>query len=446
MNVKLNHTEYSGVELQGESLFVHLQSGSKRELQSRVKDYAVTVMEQSVHLVVFLLDGTVWHFYGPGELKQERLEIGGPYGRGSLLIADAHGRLHLLYLTVQSKGFGSILRHQIYSGEWSKPILVSTNVFGGSGDTFSAAWGVDGYLHLAYCSYGDGHLYYRVFHPEQGVWSGAVPFSKTRCHQPQFLHTSILCLVWIEEERFSVVKIMLKRESWSKPTIISRPETHGVNVGFCIIPSEVDVLWMQGNEMFKVSLYDLADVTSVDRDGYEYVWTVVKSENGSAMILPVYKPLNQEEVKEVRKIEESEAEEPEIRESEPEKLEVEIPVPMGTEAEAKQMETRLQDALIEKAFRIQQEWEELREEYGYLRMEIGALRREMANWKASLEIPDLNPMHVRLERLERRLLTSLKSKEQQEQNIVQRLGNLEAASAAVKSRRKERPSGWRRVF
>lgn len=427
LNVKVDHPEYSKVELDGDCLFIHFISGVKRELKNGVKDYVVTVVDDLVHLVVFLVDGNAWHYCGTKELEQERLELGGVYGRGSRLVADSNGHLHLLYLTVQSKGCGAILRHQIYADDWSQPIVVSTNVFPGNGNSFSASWHTDGYLHTAYCSHGDGHLLYRVFDPEHRVWSGAVPFSKKQCHHPQFLHTHIMSLVWIEEERFSVVKMMQKRENWSQAKTLSQPETHGSNVGFYITEQEIEVLWMQGNQIYMVSSRELGLPIPLEWDDYEYGWTVVKTESGGSMAIPVYRPVG--------------------RDCKEEPEEQVLPLPTQEDDGRVNEEKKLQEAFIERAFRIQKEWEELREEYGYLRMELGALRREMGQWKAAVQIPDLNPIYVRLDRVERRMLTSLKSQEQQTQDTVQSLNNLQRRVRNLEPKEKDRSTGWwSRVF
>lgn len=53
MFIKVDHPEYRGIELVGESLLIHFMHGESRTLQEQVKDVAVSVQSQTLQIVLF---------------------------------------------------------------------------------------------------------------------------------------------------------------------------------------------------------------------------------------------------------------------------------------------------------------------------------------------------------------------------------------------------------
>ncbi len=98
MFIKVDHQEYRGIELVGESILIHSMHGDSRTLQEQVKDVAVSVQNGILHIVAFLEQDYAWFYTGSKTLERERIELGQVYGGGGgRLIADGVGNSHLLF-------------------------------------------------------------------------------------------------------------------------------------------------------------------------------------------------------------------------------------------------------------------------------------------------------------------------------------------------------------
>ena len=429
MLIKIKHPKFNSVELRDGSLVIHSMQGKAIMLQENVKDVAVAVAGGFLRIVAFMGKTYAWCFSGEDDLRSERIDFELPCAGGGRLLADGQGNTHLLYFANQAVGSGSLLRHQIFTDQWSVPQTVSTNVFAEK-SSFSASWHGDGYLHLVYCCHQDQPLFYRVYDLERRVWSGAVVFSEERCSRPQFISTpEKLYLFWQEERDRTVLRVRSKKENWSPAAQVSSGDGHAANVGFSWQGDEWKVYWGEEGRLF-VSPFDRwTERQALPRGDFDYVWQVEGSQT-----LAVYQAKGEPEA-EVKL-----AEEPTAPPAEPEP---EKP-PLSEEEQARRSEeARLQAAFMEQAFRTLQEWERARE--------------EMARWQRELKLPDpvdLAPLLTRIERLERRTVNLQQSQEQNkklwqnslaqaEQNISRLRTRLQALEESERSRSQ---SFWQRVL
>ncbi|NLL43733.1 MAG: hypothetical protein GX251_10390 [Firmicutes bacterium] len=433
MLIKIRHPKFNSVELRDGSLVIHSMQGRARMLQENVEDVAVDVTDGVIRVVAFLDKTYAWCFSGRDDLRSERIEFDLPYGGGGKLTADGRGNIHLLYLAKQAVGSGSLLRHQVYTDQWSIPQTVSTNVFADK-SSFSASWHGDGYLHLVYCGYQDQPLYYRVYDLERRVWSGAVVFSEARCSRPQFIPTpETLYLFWQEERDNTVLKVRSKKENWSPVAQVSTGDGHAAAVGFSRQNNEWKVLWGEESR-FYASLFDhWSDRQVHRREDYDYIWMAEGSQT-----LALYQVKAEEVLSEQTKEESAELKEP-VPEASPPPVPKKDPVLARQESE----EAKLQAAFMEQAFRTLQEWEQAR-------AELARLQREFK----MPEPVDLTPLVTRIERLERRLLNLQQSQEQSKKLCQDNLAQMEQGISrlrmrlqAVEDTEKNRPQGfWQRVL
>lgn len=442
MFIKVDHQEYRGIELVGESILIHSMHGDSRTLQEQVKDVAVSVQNGILHIVAFLEQDYAWFYTGSKTLERERIELGQVYGGGGRLIADGVGNSHLFYFVKQSPGHSVLLRHQTYSDKWSSPMLVSTNVFA-QATSFSVAWHHDNYLHIAYCNHRDQRLLYRVFNLEHRTWSGAVPFSDQRCSYPQFIAGEKLYLFWQEDGPKISLKVRHKDQSWSPTTQISTQENHAASVGYSFQNECWHVLWSEGSEFFKSPFNKWAERSLVERDDYGYAWVI-----RDGILLPMYEVMVQTPaptptptptpipVQSLAQVSVPAAD-PEIKVK---KEEVE-PRPQPSRRDNE--EAKAQAAFVEQAFRTLQEWETLKE--------------EIRQWQARFtppEVVDLTPLTTRCDRLERRLFNLQQSQEQNKQNWESRFEQVQLELGRTHRRltvvedwgKKRQVSLWRRVL
>lgn len=425
MFIKVDHPEYRGIELVGESLLIHFMHGESRTLQEQVKDVAVSVQSQTLQIVAFLNQDYAWFYAGRKNLERERIELGQVYGGGGRLIADGIGNSHLFYFVQQSPGHSVMLRHQIYGDKWSNPMLVATNVFA-QATGFSVVWNHDNYLHIAYCNHRDQHLLYRVFDLEHRIWSGAVPFSDQRCSYPQFIVGEKLYLFWQEDDKKIRLKVRSKDQQWNSPTQISSYEHHAASVGYSWQNDRWYVLWSEGSEFYQSSFDQWGERRLVERANYEYTWTV-----RDGIVIPLYEDKTSQPAPASVSLSELEPA--------PEPAPEQLPQPSKRDNE----EAKAQAAFVEQAFRTLREWESLRE--------------EIRHWQGSFVPPtpvDLTPLTTRCDRLERRLFNLQQSQEQQKQVWESRFEQFQLELARTQRRltviedceKKRQVSLWRRVL
>lgn len=436
MLIKVDHPEYRGIELVGESLVIHFMHGESRTLQEQVKDVAVAIQNGTVQIVAFLDKDYAWFYRGAKELEHERVELGQMYGGGGKLITDGVGNCHLFYFVKQSPGHSVLLRHQTFYEKWSSPMTVSTNVFA-QGSSFSAAWHSDNYLHIVYCNHRDQHLLYRVFDLEHRTWSGAVPFSTQSCSLPQFIVGERLYLFWQEDGKKISLKVRDKGQAWSSPIQVSDPENHVASVGYSIEKGQWHVLWSEGSEFFQAPFDKWSERQKVEREYYTYAWVA-----RDGLLTPLYETVEAPP---------QSASQPQPQPQpkwEPEPLPEETfesitPPQLGKRAREEREERKVQEAFLEQAFRTIHEWESFRD--------------EIRHWQTRFTPPepvDLNPITARIDRLERRMFNLQQGQEQQKQTWESRLDQLQLELARTQRRvtateevQKKRPvSLWRRVL
>lgn len=379
MLIHIHHPEYSGIEIKGESLFIHPIRGESRLLLEGVTDVVAAVDEGLIHIVVFMgSKDYAWHLYGRESFNRDRFELGQVYGGGARLVLDDAGKVHLLHLTRQSPGRGALLKHRIFSQSWAAPLAVSSDV-STQGLNLSAAWHSDGYLHIVYCCHREQHLYYRVFDPQQGVWSGAIPFSRKRCSNPHLIPAARLYLFWQEEDAKIGLFVREKEAVWSETRRISEQNAHTSGVGFAVEEGAWSIFWREQAKFYRAILGGWPDRKEEAAEQYAYVWAV----EGGIMI-PAYmpgmlarsKPPLEEEVVDDRVAV--------VREEQTKK---------GAE---------VQSAFIKQAFHVLQEWERMKE--------------EISRWRREMPVPepvDLTTVLNRCERLERRYVSLGQMQKQQ---------------------------------
>ncbi|NMB01785.1 MAG: hypothetical protein GX971_09800 [Firmicutes bacterium] len=435
MLIRLSHQKFSTVELRGESLIIHSMQGEGRVLRENVKDVVATMQDSQIRIVAFLNGDYAWFFSGRDELQSEMVELGQPYGGGGQLVTDGLGNSHLFYFVNQSPGHSALLRHQVFSGEWSKPQTVSTNVFPGN-SSYSASWHDDHYLHLVYLGHNDQHLLYRVYNMEHGVWSGAVSFSEARCSYPQLISADRLYLFWQEETDPISIRVREKDQTWSSTKQVSTGEYHAASVGYSFEDNNWSVFWMEGSHFYKASFGEWSQREQVDRADFDYAWFL-----HGGLTIPMYTSKQVTEPAPVPAARTGEAESV-VKHPEP------IVVPQSEEKQQEQQrreseEAKLQAAFIEKAFRTLKEWETVRE--------------EMDKWKREFRLPDpvdLTPLTTRLERLERRFVSLKQNQEQAmaqwEVSVQKTEEELFKARARLReledAEKRKAPSLWRRVL
>lgn len=419
MLIYIQHSEYRGIELKGKSLFLHPSQGPSGLLLEDVADVVAGVCENLVHIVAFMENKDyAWHFYGRKGLNRDRLELGQVYGGGARLVLDGVGKVHLLYLTRQSARRSALLKHNIFSGSWAAaPLAVSPNVSVQRSD-FSAVWHGDGYLHIVYCSYREQHLYYRVFDPKQGIWSGAIPFSQKRCSKPHLISADKLYLFWQEEDGKIAFLVREKEEVWSEPRQISGQDVHTSGAGFALEKGVWTVFWREEAKFYRTIFGQWPGRQEEAPDEYEYVWAV---EGG--ITIPSYRSSRSESISE---------------ETPPEAKAAAAAVERKTSEQAE-----VQAAFVQQAFRVLQEWETMREE----------IRR----WRTEMPGPepvDLTPVLNRCERLERRFVSLGQTHQQQAEQWRDELEEIRLDAAKVQRRlhhleqaQKRRRAGfWHRLL
>jgi hypothetical protein len=439
MRVQVGTAQVNSVELEGGHLRVHLGDERQIPLLENVQDFSVVRCGDELHIVAFDQDGGAWHFQGNESYVSHRLDLEQGYGGGSRLVTDDTGQLHLVYLTQPIKGQGAALRHQIFSGEWSKPMVVTTHVRPDRWG-FSICWEPTAFLHLVYASHGDGHLFYRVYAAPQKSWSGAVPLVQKPCHHPQFFPIGQLALAWIVEEMSGQVQLMQKEETWSSARTVSRPPAPCSGLGWGLIGSEPYLFWRQGEKLWQLRTSQPGEPFEALSAGYDFTMQVIVDQRGGSLTVPIYTP---------RPRPRSEAEQAAAP-----------PSPPAVEQRDPAAE-KLQAALIEQAFKMQMEGEKLRQEYEGVRRLLASLeeqvRAEMKSLSekiANIPKPKLEPLTQRVERLEIRLTKHDRELHAWQAAIENRLGKFEQASLAMNRRigalenpeSEPRPSLWQRLW
>lgn len=443
MRIQMGTAHVDAVELVNGKLQVNLADGREMVLLGNVQDFAAARWGQETHMVVFDHGGAAWHFHGHDSFASGKLELEHEYGGGSRLVTDDTGRLHLIYLTQPIKGQGAALRHQVYAGEWGKPMLISTHVRSDKWG-FSACWEQGGFLHLAYLSHGDGHLLYRVYNDAQKAWSGAVPLWQEPCQQPQFFPGTKLVLAWLGGKASWQVQMMEKGESWSKIRTVSHPLGACAALGCAFDDDELYLLWRQSDKLWKLApLVKGEEPVEADSALYSLAMEVIVDRQGAALTAPVYRPQApaREQLDPPAKPEQPKAEQ-------------------AKDAEGREtVEKQLQTALLEQAFRIQMEWETLRGEYANVQRLISALETQLhAELKAMSDrighMPKgkLDAVLQRVERLEIRLTKYERDWREWQTQAENRLARLEQASLAANRRisalenPEPKPSIWHRLW
>jgi hypothetical protein len=379
--IHIQHPEFRGVELAGHSLFYHTCGGERELLHGDITDLVVTVSGGEVHIVAFLEDKDyAWYFRGERAFQRDRLELGQLYGGAARLIVDGEGSCHLLYLLKQSAGRSALLKHLNLADQHKSPLSVSPNV-SPLRSSLSGAWHRDGYLHVVYCSNRDQHLYYRAFEPRLGVWSGAIPFSHSRCSYPQLISSDKLYLFWQEEGELLKLLVKVKTEVWSEPLQLGSGQSHTSGFGFSL-EDGWNIIWREQDQLFQAGFDSWKDFQAVDAGQYEYLWEVV-----GGTTIPRYRLKGAEEPVESAGEVDREAE------AAPPTPEIETAGEKEQREKAKR-EAEAQAAFMRQAFQVLQEWETLREE----------IRR----WRRETHVPepvDLSSVLNRLDRLERRFVT-----------------------------------------
>lgn len=431
MQVFLDSDSTVSVELEAGKLCVNLADQRQVVLLENTQHFSVTKASDRIHIAALDDGGEMWHFWGRESFTADKLSDGAGRVQGVLLASDGRGNIHLVYLTEPIRGQGASLRHRIFTGQWSNPMLVTTHVLPDKWG-FAASWDLKGFLHLAYLSYGDSHLMYRVFDPDKNHWSGAVPLVAKPCSRPQFFPSRSLTLAWIIEEGTGHLQLMQKGEHWSRIRTITPGQGHCSGLGFSRIDSDEYLVWRQGEKLWRLPLgVDEAQPEEAHMIDYSFVLNVIEGENGAIMV-PLY-TWRLEERETFGQLDESPLEKQpaeELRKMEP-----------SLEDQQREAERQLQSAFIEQAFRLQMEWENLRQEYGNVQIEISNLRekveeqrRELIDRIGSIPKPKLEPLTSRLERLEIRMTKLERELQSWQSSLESRLTRLEQASLALNRR------------
>lgn len=427
MKVVVDNSYFSSVELAGGRLWANRLDDTRLELLEGIQDFSITKSGTKIHIVARDDQGIMWHLHGESGFSSEKIEGEYDYCRGCNLVTDHEGQVHLIYLTDPIQGQGAALRHQTFSGKWTKSMLISSHVMPDKWG-FSACWESPGFLHLVYLGHGDGHLFYRAYAAAQKSWSGAVPLVREPCQRPQFFPGTPLSLAWILEENSGQVQLMQKSEYWSQPKTISRQTGHCSGLGFGLMGEKEFAFWRQGEKLWKLDLgQEGNEAVEEDSANYRLEMRVIEDRHGSALAVPVYllrKPVSEPEV-----------EAPPVQPS-PEPSEVASQIQRRDP-----VEDQLQAAFLEQAFKIQMEWERIRTEYSSVqelitnleeRMKAG--HRELSDRIESIPRPTLDPLVQRLERLEVRITKYDREVRGWQSSIESRLGRIEQASLALSRR------------
>ena len=262
MFIHIQHPEFRGVELAGHSLFYHTCGGERELLHGDITDLVVTVSGGEVHIVAFLEDKDyAWYFRGERAFQRDRLELGQLYGGAARLIVDGEGSCHLLYLLKQSAGRSALLKHLNLAISINPAPYLPTSLPCGQTQTLRR------YLHVVYCSNRDQHLYYRAFEPRLGVWSGAIPFSHSRCSYPQLISSDKLYLFWQEEGELLKLLVKVKTEVWSEPLQLGSGQSHTSGFGFSL-EDGWNIIWREQAQLFQAGFDSWKDFQAVDAGQY----------------------------------------------------------------------------------------------------------------------------------------------------------------------------------
>ncbi len=445
MLVKVNQPVFSQVELAGRDLIVHFANGEKRRLLDGAGHFAAAVSGKVLHIVGFLEGDFAWHYYGEKELRQERIDLGGVYGGGAKLITDSFGGVHLLYFTKQATGYTSLLRHCIFQEEWFGPLLVTANIPADAAG-FSAAWHRDQYLHAVYCGYRQGRLFYRVFDLERRIWSGAAPLTETQASQPQLVPAQDLHLFWQEQEKYTVLKVRVKGDTWGIPQRLGTGKAHVSQVGFAK-NKEWRVFFSQGDKFYETTFGSWAQPTQQERGLYDYTWAVIETKDSGGLTMPIFQLKEKAPAK--KETPPKQAPAPAADEKRRPKEEAE-PAAAQKEQAVWEKEAKLQTALIEEAFRTLKEWEDF--------------KKSMLRWQAGFQPPKpvelapltskLSGLEAKLGRLERSLVllkqgqgeknTALEKEQARLEEALGRLSRRLGDLELLENRRQK--SLWRRVL
>ncbi len=394
MLIHIRHPEYWAIEIKGESLLVHPARGQSRLLSEGIVDVAAAVSAGLIHIVAFGENKDyAWHFFGRESFNRDRVELGQVYGGGARLVSDGAGMIHLLYLAQQSTGRGTILKHRVFSQSWAEPLSVSPNV-STQGSNFSAAWHNDGYLHIVYCCQREQHLYYRVFNPKQGIWSGAIPFSRGRCSYPVLIPATVLYLFWLEEAAKIGLQVRQKETVWSETMLISEQKAHVSGVGFALKEEAWRLFWREGAALYRTAFGDWAGREQEEADQYKFVWAV----EGGVMI-PAYRAeIAADDVVADMVADTADTVADRVADTVADTAAAETArrqkIVRKQDEEREKKEAEAQAAFMQQSFRVLQEWERLREEIRLWRGET-----------LVAEPVDLGPILNRCERLERRYVS-----------------------------------------
>lgn len=453
MRVILDSDHAVSVELESGKLWVNLTDQKKAVLLENAQQFSVTKAGKEIHITSLDDSGQMWHFWGKDTYTTDKLSDGDGRVKGSLLAADGSGNVHLIYLTEPVKVQGASLKHRVFSKKWSNPMLVSTHVLPDNWG-YTLSWDSEGFLHLAYLSYGDGHLMYRVFDAEKNHWSGAVPLVARPSLKPQFFPGRSLVLAWIIEEETGQVQLMQKNQQWSRIQTISQGPEHCSGVGFGKADSNEYIVWRQGEKLWRMPLgTDNAQPESVDMTAYSFLLRVIEGENGAVMV-PFYTWTSAESEEPEPALQTEVAPEESVP-AEPKSVE---PSP---EEQQREVERQLQSAFIEQAFKLQMEWESLRSDYTNVREELRRLEDKMEVHRLALTErleaiprPKVEPLMQRVERLEIRLTKYERELQSWQNGFESRISRLEQASLALNRRvgnlenpePEKRRSLWKRLW
>lgn len=453
MRVLLHTAHVDAVELTNGRLTANLTDGREVLLLHDAQDFCVARRGAETHIVAFDQQGAAWHFRGEDSFVDSRLELEHEYGRGSVLVTDGGGQLHLIYLTSPRSGQGAALCHQVFGEQWSKPMVICTHVRPDRWG-FSACWEPGGFLHLAYLSHGDGFLLYRAYTAAHKMWSGAVPLVKQPCRSPLFFPGPPLLLAWIVEGKPGEVQMMAKGETWSRPRSASRSGGACSGLGWGTCDGEVLLFWRQGEKLWRLAVEGKEGPEAVESPLYTSAVQVAVGSSGESVTVPVY----------IQQTVSPPSTAPAAQEPQraPEPAVEEHPSAAGEGQEGAVEHVQPYEKIwAEQTAAMQRQWETMRRDCDEVRELLKALEdrldaeaRSLSERLAGLPKPKLESIVQRIERVEIRLTKLERDLRDWQMNVERRAAALEQAGLAVSRRlsalenpqSESRPSFWSRLW
>lgn len=250
MVIELTHPKYGVLEMEHGSLRIKGADSELTLYQELVNESAVTVINDTIHIVALLNNQRLVHWYGERDLISEDLGMVKQLIKGLQLVTDCNGKIHLFYLQQNIKQHDYSLIQRVFTDSWSDQLRVTTNISTMSYD-YNVCPGLEKYLHLNYVGLEGDTLFYRCLDLDSKLWSGAIPLVREECSRPQlYINTSNLLLTWIgDTEEGKRLKANWLKNTWGKPVSLSSISKEIRQPGISIEEDYLLINWIEGSDL-----------------------------------------------------------------------------------------------------------------------------------------------------------------------------------------------------